>query len=74
MEILETFEFAGKLYEIGMIDEGGSLSVRAYHQNKEANRFIYSIKKEIDKDFIRVHGRSSIKELVQQAKQDIIGS
>lgn len=73
MEILETFEFAGKLYEIGMIDEVGSLTVRAYHQNKEASRFIYSVKKETDKDFIRVHGRSSVKELVQKAKQDVIG-
>lgn len=73
MEILESFEFKNKIYEIRMIVTNDRVTVRAYHQDKEANRFSYSIDKETSKDFIQTHGRDALKELIQQAKSDIIG-
>ncbi len=74
MKTLESFEFEGKFYEIKMVETADRLTVRAYHQNAVANYFSHSIDKDTNEDFIRVHGRDAIKELIQHAKSDITGN
>lgn len=74
MKMLEKFEYEGKIYEIKLIETQDGFTVRAYCQDKKANRFSYSIDKETNEDFTRIHGRGALKELIQHAKSDIIGN
>ena len=71
MEILP-FNHAGKKYEIRIISNGATVFIRAFHDNKPANGYSYSIDTMVHMDMKSWVGIDGIKELIETAKKDII--
>ena len=69
---VEKFTHNGKEYEVRVICDGESVYVKAFEDNRPANRFRYSATIEVIQDMAAVMGTDAVKHLIEIAKQDIV--
>jgi hypothetical protein len=68
---VEKFDHDGKTYEIRIICDGESVYVKAFVDNRPANRFRYSATIAVVQDMNQVTGTDAVKHLIEIAIQDV---
>lgn len=74
MNAIETipFEFKKRQYEIRVVTDGVCVYVRAFHRNRPANGYRYSIDLMVTApELRRLKGMDGIRVLIEHAKQDV---
>jgi hypothetical protein len=69
---VEKFIHNGKPFEIRIIFDGECVYVKAFQDNRPANRFRYSATIEVIHDMAAILGTDAVKHLIEIAKQDIV--
>jgi len=67
----EKFEHDGKEYELKLFSDGWDFTVKAFHQDREANGYSYSVSLPTAFDLQKVTGADAIKVLFENARGDI---